>query len=108
MTATHYEAFVQMPVKLYEDVIEIVEAEITLPIWYQPAAGHQLITELVKGALPLSAVFFDCARDTIVLISAAAAFNATQTLDEWLTDNPKWVRPKLPLFTLEKPNDKQG
>ena len=98
----HYKAFIQMPVILNGDVSEIVEAEIVLPVWYQPQPGHFLVHKLTRGLMPLGPVFFDGDRDTVVLTAMGSAYDFTTNLDEWLKDRPQWSKAANPFIIQEK------
>lgn len=100
----HYVAFIQMPVVLNGNMSEIVEAEIRLPMWYQPQMGHYLVHKLTNGLMPLGPVFFDGERDTIVLTTIGSAYDFTTNLDEWLTDRPDWRKATRPFIIQEKVN----
>lgn len=98
----HYRAFIQMPVILHGDVSEIVEAEIELPVWYQPQMGQFLVHQVTNGLMPIGPIFFDGDRDTIVLTTSGSAYDFTTTLEEWLKDRPHWQKAKTPFITQEK------
>jgi hypothetical protein len=91
-----------MPVILHGQVSEIVEAEIELPVWYQPQMGHILVHQLTNGLMPLGPVFFDGKRDTIVLTTVGSAYDLTTNLEEWLADRPQWKKADPPFITQEK------
>jgi hypothetical protein len=102
---THYTAFLQMPVILHGEKSEIVEAEIRLPVWYQPQMGHILVHQLTNGLMPLGPVFFDGDRDTIVLTTVGSAYDFTTTLEEWLKDRPQWKKAGTPFIVQEQKAD---
>jgi len=98
----HYKAFIQMPVILHGDVSETVEAEIELPVWYQPQMGQFLVHRVTNGLMPIGPIFFDGDRDTIVLTTGGSAYDFTTTLEEWLKDRPQWQKAKTPFIMQEK------
>ena len=98
----HYKAFIQMPVLLHGEVSETVEAEIELPVWYQPQMGQYLCHKLTGGLMPIGPVFFDGERDTIVLTVMGSAYDLTTTLEEWLKDQPAWKKAGTPFIVQEK------
>ncbi len=104
----HYKAFIQMPVILHGEVSEIVEAEIELPVWYQPQLGQYLVHQLTNGLMPIGPIFFDGDRDTIVLTVLGSAYDLTTNLEEWLKDRPHWSKAEKPFIVQEKTNGNES
>lgn len=97
-----YKVFVQMPVILYEDKVEIVEAEISLPENYQPESGQWMYHKAFGGLMLLGPVIFDGDRDALVLTTVGSAYDYTVTLEEWLAGRPIWQKAPVPFITQEK------
>jgi hypothetical protein len=107
-TPTHYRAYVQMAVELHNKTLEIVEAEIVLPLFYRPRPGDYLYHRLVNGLMPVGLVFFDGTRDTVVLTLVGCAYDYTAKLDEWLKERPEWYKPAVPFIVEKKSNAAAG
>lgn len=105
-----YKAYVQMPVLLYDDVTDIVEAELELADSYRPTKGSWIYNEaLFRGILPIGPIVYDCTRNAVVLTSMGTSFDRTVTLEEWLQEHPGWVKAEKPFVSLYKkrPRHKQ-
>lgn len=106
--AETFRAFVQMPVILHNETVEIVEAVIDLPWFYHPFEGQWMYHDIFHGSMPLGPILYDGDRKSLVLTTAGAAYDYTVTLEEWLQGRTPWYKAEKPFVTTRKSHGVSG
>lgn len=102
-----YIVYVQMPVVLHNEDIEIVETTIDCVDEFHPVPGTWINHVNLAGLMLIGHVIYDADRNSMVLSTAGSAYDYTVTLDEWLKDRPQWHKAEKPFILLEKQQGKK-
>jgi hypothetical protein len=92
--------YVQMPLALYDEQTDVVEAEIEVADNYAPLEGHWIFHDIFKGLMLLGPVVYDGSRNAVVLTTAGTTYDYTMTLDEWLQTRPQWYKTEKPFIMI--------
>ena len=97
-----YRAKVQSALLVHGDVATVVEAEVELPDFYQPAMGNWLDHPLLDGPTRILAVGYDAKIGRLVIALGAGARDPSMNLKEWLAEHPHWSVAKNPTLAVSK------
>ena len=101
-------AVLQVPIGFCDDEIQIMEADVRLPMHYTPAVGSFISHRITKGRIRINWWGLDLQTQKVILSLDIGVCYEDLTPDEWLRTNPRWHIAKDPILTIKRKDDDES